>query len=164
MLVVLVLAVAIDQASKAVARRALESQPPVYVLGGILTLTYAENTGAFLSLGANLPPLARTALFGGGALVMLAGCIAYVVYGPALGAAQVTGLSLLAGGGAGNLIDRLLHNGAVVDFVLLSAGPLRTGVFNLADVAIMAGLALVLLGSYRSERRPSSDSDGPPLG
>ncbi|HEY8123705.1 MAG TPA: signal peptidase II, partial [Myxococcota bacterium] len=41
--------------------------------------------------------------------------------------------------------DRVLNAGAVTDFVSLGVGPLRTGIFNLADVAIMAGAALLLL-------------------
>ncbi len=39
-----------------------------------------------------------------------------------------------------NLIDRILRNGSVRDYVQLGIGPLHTGVFNLADVAIVAGV------------------------
>lgn len=38
-----------------------------------------------------------------------------------------------------NLVDRLLYHGHVVDFLNMGIGSLRTGVFNLADVCIMAG-------------------------
>jgi len=58
-------------------------------------------------------------------------------------------LSLGAGGGLSNWLDRLLHGGAVTDFVSLGLGPLRTGVFNLADVFIVAGVALLLLHSLQ---------------
>lgn len=50
------------------------------------------------------------------------------------------GLGLVAGGAAGNLVDRL-HLGYVVDFVRILFLP----PFNLADLAVLAG-ALVLLG------------------
>ncbi|MET0554978.1 MAG: signal peptidase II, partial [Vicinamibacteria bacterium] len=53
------------------------------------------------------------------------------------------GLGLVWAGGLSNLLDRV-RDGHVVDFVMLSAGPLRTGVFNVADVAITAGVVLVL--------------------
>lgn len=63
-------------------------------------------------------------------------------------------LGLIIGGAIGNLIDRLLH-GAVVDFVLLHA---KIGdkvynwyVFNLADVAIVAGVAALLYDSLRGQ-------------
>jgi signal peptidase II len=54
-------------------------------------------------------------------------------------------LSLLAGGGIGNLIDRIANDGAVTDFVRIGIGPLRTGIFNLADVAIVVGVLVLAL-------------------
>jgi signal peptidase II len=42
----------------------------------------------------------------------------------------------------------------VVDFVMLSAGPLHTGVFNVADVAITAGVAMVLFARKPAGPRP----------
>jgi signal peptidase II len=51
-------------------------------------------------------------------------------------------------GGMGNFIDRTTNNGAVVDFLNVGVGSLRTGIFNIADVAIMLGVALFLYGSY----------------
>jgi signal peptidase II len=53
---------------------------------------------------------------------------------------------LVAAGGAGNLVDRIVRDGRVIDFMNLGLGPVRTGIFNMADVQIMAGLALLLLG------------------
>jgi signal peptidase II len=49
------------------------------------------------------------------------------------------GLLILAGG-FGNLYDRALNDGRVVDFMHFQLGPLETGVFNVADVAIMIGM------------------------
>jgi len=55
-------------------------------------------------------------------------------------------LMLIVGGGLGNLIDRLFFGGKVTDFVSMGIGPLRTGIFNVADVAIMFGsLGMFLL-------------------
>jgi signal peptidase II len=59
---------------------------------------------------------------------------------------------LVIAGGLGNLLDRLTHGGRVVDFMQLRAGPLRTGVFNVADVALMAGIGLVLLAMLRGDK------------
>ena len=56
----------------------------------------------------------------------------------------ILGASLVIGGGFSNLIDRLLNDGAVVDFVSVGVGNLRTGIFNLADVAIMIGAGMLL--------------------
>ena len=59
--------------------------------------------------------------------------------------------NLFLAGGASNWVDRLVH-GRVVDFLNLGIGPLRTGVFNVADVAIMAGLGLLLWAQLIQDR------------
>jgi len=60
----------------------------------------------------------------------------------------LAGLSLLIGGAAGNLTDRLLH-GAVTDFFELWFGTYRYPAFNVADSAITTGVVIVLLQSLR---------------
>jgi signal peptidase II len=49
----------------------------------------------------------------------------------------------------GNLLDRIVRDGSVIDFMNLGLGHLRTGIFNVADVQIMLGLGLLLLGRNR---------------
>lgn len=56
---------------------------------------------------------------------------------------MVVAIALVIGGRLSNLIDRLLHDGLVVDFLQVGVGPLHTGIFNRADVAIMDSLALL---------------------
>ena len=53
-------------------------------------------------------------------------------------------------GGTSNLIDRAAR-GIVVDFINVGVGSLRTGIFNVADLAIVFGFALVLIG-FRQTR------------
>ena len=60
------------------------------------------------------------------------------------------GLALLAGGAAGNLLDRLIH-GAVTDFVELHAGSFYWPAFNLADSAITIGAALLVIELFRGD-------------
>jgi signal peptidase II len=57
---------------------------------------------------------------------------------------------LFLAGGIGNMIDRVAQEGLVTDFLVLSLGPLHTGVFNMADVAITTGGILFAL-VYRSD-------------
>jgi signal peptidase II len=64
---------------------------------------------------------------------------------------RVVALALVAGGGISNLIDRLLYNGRVTDFLNVGIGGVRTGIFNVADMAIMAG-ALLLLVNMRASK------------
>ena len=56
-------------------------------------------------------------------------------------------------GGASNLIDRFTHGGYVVDFINLGIGSLRTGIFNVADIAITLGV-LILLAHNRRQAAP----------
>jgi signal peptidase II len=54
--------------------------------------------------------------------------------------------SLILGGGIGNVIDRVAR-GNVIDFLNFGIGNVRTGIFNIADVAIMAGVFLLAIHS-----------------
>ena len=143
--VIVLLWVGADQATKAVAKRNLAGQAAQEYLGGIVRIEYAENVGSFLSLGATLPAETRFWIFTVFSTVLVLGLALYALRAPAETPPLVyLGIALVIAGGVGNLIDRLTHQGRVVDFVQLRAGPLRTGVFNVADVALMAGVALVL--------------------
>jgi signal peptidase II len=64
------------------------------------------------------------------------------------------GVALIAGGAAGNLIDRLLHGG-VTDFLELRAGHFRWPAFNLADSAITIGAVLVIVELLAGEGHAS---------
>lgn len=54
--------------------------------------------------------------------------------------------------GCGNLIDRIAHGGCVTDFLNVGVGGLRTGIFNIADAAIVAGAFLMVLRSAKQEK------------
>jgi signal peptidase II len=143
-----------DQATKSAARRLLAASDPVPILGGLVRFEYAENTGGFMSVGADLPAGLRFLIF-----VVFTGAVLVLI--PLLAVkewdktpSRLTGAALVMGGGLGNLIDRVINDGRVVDFVSLGAGPLRTGVMNVADVAVFAGAALLIFGLMRDKERP----------
>jgi signal peptidase II len=114
-----------------------------------IRLDYTENPGAFLSLGASLPVKWRTATFIAGVSLGLAAILIYALFWAESGFVRVLGLSLVCGGGLGNLVDRLMHGGYVRDFLNVGLGPVRTGIFNVADVAVMAGCLLLLTQELR---------------
>ena len=145
-LTIVICCVGCDRATKHIAKETLSSSPPISLLGDSVRFEYVENSGAFLGLGSSLPDAARVLLFiifSGAGLVV---AIAYIFRVDGLELMPTIGLSLLAGGGLGNLADRIANNGAVTDFVRLGIGPLRTGIFNMADVAIVA--AVLVLGLW----------------
>jgi signal peptidase II len=141
-----------DHAAKQAAEQWLAGSPGVEWLGGVVRFELAANPGAFLSLGARLPELARDVLLIGLVPVMLAAVGWAVLRAPDPTRAQVGAFALIAGGGLANWLDRLANDGTVTDFVSLGFGPLRTGIFNVADLAIVGGLVVLLAaGAGRRE-------------
>lgn len=132
-----------DQAAKRMATQHLFDAQPISFLNGLVRFEYAENAGAFLSLGSRLPPSARFLLLEVMVGALLLCGLFFTIFSNRMSLRQKAVLALAMGGGLGNLIDRVLH-GAVVDFVSLGIGSLRTGIFNLADVAITVGMIGIL--------------------
>lgn len=144
-LVLLLATLACDQTSKRLAAELLEGLGPHPYMGGSVVLHYAENSGAFLGLGARLSEATRFWLF----IVGVSGLLLIFLFKlhRAGSKTELIGWSLIVGGGLGNLIDRLLYDGRVIDFLRIDLGDLRTGIFNLADAAIAAGLIVLLLAA-----------------
>jgi signal peptidase II len=150
-LAVLLACVGCDQAVKQVAIGVLAGSGGVSLAADSVRFELVSNPGGFLSLGAGLPASVRRAVFLGVVplvvLLLCAQCLRPAAASPRV----LLALGLVAGGGLGNWLDRLLRDGGVIDFVSIGLGPLRTGVFNVADVAVMAGAAILLLASFRRE-------------
>ena len=141
------LVVAVDQLTKTWALRALDGE--VIDLVGSLRLRLVFNTGSAFSIGAGVGPV--LAVLGVVIVVVLLRASSTVE-----GRLARTALGLVLGGAVGNLIDRALRDGdgflggAVVDFVDLQWWP----VFNVADVAICAGVALLAVTLGRQPATP----------
>lgn len=133
-----------DHASKQIAVATLARTGSVSIAGDSLRLELALNPGAFLGLGSSLPAAVQNGLFLVGVPLLVAGFCIQLLRRREPATPLLIGLGLVAGGGLANWLDRLLHGGAVTDFITLGVGPLRTGVFNLADAAIVVGVLLLL--------------------
>jgi signal peptidase II len=145
--------IACDRVTKHVASTTLAGTARQSFLADTVRLEYAENTGGFLSLGADLPPAMRTGLF-----TIASGALLVILVAAAI-RFRWTGWPLLAlafftAGGASNWVDRVTR-GSVIDFLNVGVGPLRTGIFNVADLAIMLGVAIFVF----SELRPAGSPD-----
>lgn len=151
-----------DQAAKRAAVAWLSSAGAVEVAGGMVRLDPVENAGAFLSLGAGLPSAARWwILTGGVGAALAAAAILGLRAAPMFRRRTSLGYALFLGGGASNWVDRLVSSGRVVDFVQLRLGIFRTGIFNLADAAILAGAALLVAGACSGAKTRGGGGDGP---
>lgn len=144
LVVVAVVAVALDQTAKYLVVAHVEGKPPVTVLPGVLYFDVFRNSGAAFSMATGL-----TWLF---SLVAIAVVVAIVWVAARLRSiGWAFGLGLVLAGALGNLIDRLFRTpgplrGHVVDFISVFK-PLGGAfpIFNLADSAITVGGALIVL-------------------
>jgi signal peptidase II len=135
----------LDRLTKLAAIELLAGAPPRDLAGGLVRLLYQENHGAMLSLGADLPESIRFLFFGVMVMVVLTGLLVFVLWKPAVSRTEALAAALVIGGGFGNVIDRWFFNGAVIDFLNVGIDGVRTGIFNLADVSILAGVIAFVL-------------------
>lgn len=127
-----------DQTTKRIAEKVLGDYYMHSYFYDMFRLQYIQNQGAFLGFGAGFSDLLKFWLFLILPLVFLLSAALFILFSSKLKESQALLIALIIGGGVGNLIDRLLIGG-VTDFLNIGIGSLRTGIFNIADVAIMAG-------------------------
>ncbi len=137
-----------DHATKVAAELALRDHSPVSLVPGVVDLTYTENRDvAFDALARfSLHPPSLVIV----AINLAATAAVLVVWLRRRGAAgsEHAAFALIVAGAVGNAIDRLAR-GHVVDFIHVHFWP----VFNVADVLVVAGVALLLL--VRGRRGPA---------
>ena len=141
-----------DQVTKNITRQSLSNSKPIAFLNDTFRLQYAENPGAFLSLGAGSPESIRFWAFTLIVGVFLAGMLVYLLVSSNNSKAKIVSLSLVLGGGVGNLIDRIFNEGRVFDFMNIGIGSLRSGVFNVADIAISFGVVWFIAISFKASK------------
>lgn len=149
----------LDQATKYWAVENLLGQASLSYLNGFFQLIYAENPGAFLGLGGDWSRSVRFVVFAIVVLFGLGGMLWYLIKKED-SRINLYAYSFILAGGCGNLWDRVVHDrGHVVDFMLIEVwGPIRTGVFNMADVAIVIGVLLALTGDYVINKRSNPNT------
>ncbi len=114
-----------------------------------VTLSKVENTGAFLSLGDALSGPLRMILLNVIPLLAVLFGLGYILAKPNINRVTLLGVILIIGGGFGNIYDRMMR-GSVTDFLHINFVIFQTGVFNVADMSIMAGMFIVLIHSWVS--------------
>lgn len=146
--------VVLDQITKLAIVHAFSRGEQVSVLGTVLMLGHAQNSGAVFGI-----------MKGGARFLTVFSVVAAAAMVVALYLARRAswsikiGLSLVLGGAVGNLIDRL-RLGAVVDFIDIGVNDrIRWPSFNVADLAITVGIILLLASSLRPSRSHCSAGD-----
>jgi signal peptidase II len=144
LLVICLISVGIDQGTKWYAAEYLPKFEMTSYWGDLLRIGYAENTGAFLGLGSGMSDSAKFWIFVCAVGLILSALFIYILRTKTQTAYALASLALIFSGGISNFYDRATNNGAVIDFLNLGFGSLRTGIFNVADMAIMLGVFLLL--------------------
>ncbi|TYR33461.1 signal peptidase II [Mesorhizobium microcysteis] len=144
------LALTADQVSKWMILNHVMAPPQVIPITGFFNLVLGRNTGVSFGLFGDASPWALIAL----TLAIVAGLLVWLQR--AEHRLTAVSLGLIAGGALGNLIDRLRH-GAVTDFLDFYLATYHWPAFNLADVAIVSGVGLLLLESIL----PRDEAKGP---
>jgi signal peptidase II len=156
-LVVMVLVVLSDRMTKVWAVETLKGYPSQSYLGDSFRIIYAENEGAFLSLGSDLPENVRFWVLAIIPILALGYFGFTLFFNNEVGPWQRIAFAFIIAGGGSNIIDRILE-GKVVDFLNIGIGDLRSGIFNIADMAIMAGLFLILPMAFKSSAPKKEES------
>lgn len=150
---IFIVIVGLDQWSKSWAISALKGYPSQPFLNGWLLLIYAENTGAWGSMGSGLSDHWRFWILTVLPFIFLGGLTWYTIFSQELKPYMITSYGLVIAGGLGNLIDRAAH-GYVVDFLWVGIpNVIGTNIFNIADVSIMIGVITLVIAHFTIERR-----------
>ncbi len=147
-LVILISNISCDQISKSIVRQTIEYHERIGFANDYITLTKIENTGAFLSLGNDLPNALRIILLIALPVFVMTYGLFFLFTKTNLPKPALVGISFVLGGGIGNMYDRIIY-GSVTDFLHIDFVIFQTGIFNLADVSIMMGMFLILIQSVR---------------
>lgn len=147
-----------DQVTKKVVRKTITPGENIAVIDHVITLTNVENSGAFLSLGDSLAKPVKTFLLSVVPLLVLVGGLYILFTRKGMARISVIALGCIIGGGLGNLYDRIRY-GSVTDFMHIDFGIFQTGIFNMADVSIMTGMAMIIIHEYTKKKSATDASE-----
>ena len=148
--VIVVVMLVADRLTKVWAAGNLHDGVTEYDLG-LVTLTLVHNRGAAFGMAQG-----GTVVFVAIAVVIVVAILVWLVFGKDHTRSEVVGLSLVAAGGIGNLIDRLTTV-YVVDFIEFNF--IEFPVFNVADICVTCGVVLFIVALFSSTFRTSAHDD-----
>lgn len=144
-IIIMTIVIISDQITKELAREHLADSPTISYWDNLFLLHYAENDGAFLSMGSNWPTLIRTIFLTIVPVIFLTILFFVVLFSKDMDYMTTIAFALILGGGLSNMWDRIFNNGFVVDFMNMGIGNLRTGIFNVADMAITCAFFMIVI-------------------
>ena len=149
--IIIALSIFLDQISKILIRNNVEQYSDIKLIGEYFILTNVENSGAFLGMGSGFSPIMKSVFLIILPIIVLISIIIYVYRDKEIDKVSLIGFSIITGGGIGNIFDRIIY-GSVTDFLFIDLGGIfKTGIFNIADLAVTTGMILILLMSFKNK-------------
>ena len=152
-IVLIIVNIALDQISKVWVRASVEKGSQSEIIGDFFTLHNVENTGAFLGMGSDLNPTLKLIFLLILPVIVLGFVVRYILKDKSLDKLSLIAFSCIVGGGLANVYDRFVY-GSVTDFFHINfGGVLRTGIFNVADMSVTAGMIMLVIASFKKKKR-----------
>ena len=149
--IIIALSIFLDQISKILIRNNVEQYSDIKLIGEYFILTNVENSGSFLGMGSGFSPIMKSVFLIILPIIVLISIIIYVYRDKEIDKVSLIGFSIIIGGGIGNIFDRIIY-GSVTDFLFIDLGGIfKTGIFNIADLAVTTGMILILLMSFKNK-------------
>ena len=155
---VIILTIAADQISKVLVRNTIIGRTDTHpgerisLIGDAFIMMNVENTGAFLGMGSDLNPTLRIILLLILPIVVLAFVLRHILKDTSLDNWSLFAFASIIGGGIANVYDRVVY-GSVTDFFFIDLGGVfRTGIFNLADMSVTAGMIILVFISFKKKK------------
>jgi len=147
----------LDQITKKIVENGMEVGDKISVIGTFFMFHYIRNDGAAFSMLRN-----QRVLFIVITMCVVIGIIWYIQRNRTTGRRLfLAALGLILGGAVGNMIDRILY-GEVVDFFQFTFGNYIFPIFNIADIGITVGVAMILLDTLLDmKNQGAADSAAP---
>lgn len=175
-LLVSIASLVLDQATKIwVVQNLALHRDEIQVIPGFLSIIHAQNPNAAMGLGASLPTSVRFLVFGAFTVIALGVLLEMFRQLPRTDRLQSTTVGLIFSGAVGNAIDRI-HKQSVTDFIRVytenpaakkwlveTAGTAEWPTFNIADAAIVVGVAIYMLGYFFEKDETTGNAGASPL-
>jgi len=157
-LIVLIINFSLDRITKILATTYLQGRESISFLYNTVVLRYVENTGAFLSAGSEWPVFLKYI-----ALILIP--VLFCFYGVYYTVFKLNDRKLvivfasILGGAFGNLVDRLINDFSVVDFLNFGLGSLRTGILNVADMSVTFGVIYLIIYQLMEAKKKETKTE-----
>lgn len=157
--ITIIATIALDQISKIIVRNTIEPRTAtspgeqISLVGDRFIMMNVENEGAFLGMGSELSETLRIILLLILPIVVLIFVLRYVLKDKTIDKWSLFAFSAIIGGGIANIYDRIVY-GSVTDFFFIDLGGIfKTGIFNVADMAVTTGMIILVFRSFKTKKK-----------